>query len=649
MTVPPATAPPGAGRRLRMVPGLPRRAPSTLLVVLGIAVTSGQLWGGLYDISTWGPLAIAVAGCMIGVFLSRPQFPRASGALIAAALTAMAAASAASILWAESASQASLQAHRWALYAGVFLLALLLMRETRQRHVMLVVLGAAGGAVMLGITAVLALGDASALFFNMRLTEPLGYVNGQAAAIVMALWPALACAERARSPLARAGAAAAATVLAGLLLLTQSRGALLALILTAAVVVALVPGRVRRGWLLLSVAAGVAAVAAPLLDVYSSAPSARAQPADEVVHDAVRPLLLAGIVCAGAWALATHVAERMGDRRASLRSLATAGLVTIAAIGVAGSVVATGDPVARLRAEIDQFTTLDTGGLSRSRLLAGGGNRYDYWRVAVEEFRSAPLLGLGAGNYPRDYFRLRRTTEDIRQPHSLELQALSELGVLGGAAVAALLGGLLWACVGAARRVRQAREETALVVAATGIVVSWIAHSSVDWLHLLPSVTALMLCAAAALVPAGDGDPLRRPGLPATVAVVVLAVLAAAGIGRLTLADRFRAEARAALPGDPARAVSLADRARSLHGDDVATLYVRAAALARRDDYQGARSTLLRAAAAEPHNFVPRALLGDLALRRGDSATARREYAAALQLNPRDPTLRAAVAGAQRP
>ena len=194
MTLPPAGAEASTERHLRVVPDVAGPAPSALLIALGIAVTSGQLWGGLYDISIWGPLAMAVSGCMIGVFVARPALPKASGGVIAAALAALAAISAASMLWAESALQASLQAHRWALYAALFLLALLLMRHAQQRRVMLLVLGGTGLVVMVGITGVLALGDASALFFNMRLTEPLGYVNGQAAAIVMALLQAVALA-----------------------------------------------------------------------------------------------------------------------------------------------------------------------------------------------------------------------------------------------------------------------------------------------------------------------------------------------------------------------------------------------------------------------------------------------------------------------
>src|SRR5204862_413341 len=66
-----------------------------------------------------------------------------------------------------------------------------------------------------------------------------------------------------------------------------------------------------------------------------------------------------------------------------------------------------------------------------SRLISGAGTRYDYWRIAWHSFTAHPLAGVGAGNYDRPYFQQRATTEDVRQPHSIELQALSELGLVG--------------------------------------------------------------------------------------------------------------------------------------------------------------------------------------------------------------------------
>lgn len=616
------------------------------LVVIGMALVSGQLWGGLYTLSIWGPAALVIAACLVALLVSRPIRPSRNALIVLLALLGLAGLSAMSMLWAESGPQASLEAHRWALYGGLLAILLALVRGERQRRALMIGIGVAGAVVAIGMALILAFGDASQLFFAMRLTEPLGYVNGQAAALAAVLWPALALAEHGRRADVRGAGAGVACLVSGLLLLVQSRGALLALIAALAFVFAVIPGRTRRGWLLVLVAAGVAAAAGPLLGVYSSTASAVNRPADDVVHDAVRMLLACAALCAVAWGVATRLLEHQRAQRPSLVLVGRWALVALAVVAVVGGLFAVGDPVAKTRAQIEQFKALETGGLAQSRLLAGGGHRYDYWRVAVDEWQENPLLGVGAGNYPRDYFRLRRTPEDIRQPHSLQLQGLSELGLVGLALVMTLLGGLLWACVTAARGVRDRRFDPALVVAASGMIVSWIVHTSVDWLHLLPSLTGVMLCAFATLTTSRGPASGATRRLPVTVVAVAVTVLAAAGIGRLTLADKLRDDARSALASDPAEAIRLSSRALRLQGDDVQTLYVRAAAFARQNDYVNARRALLDAAAAEPHNFVPPALLGDLALRRGERGVALSSYRAAISLNPLDASLRQTYAQA---
>jgi Tfp pilus assembly protein PilF len=73
----------------------------------------------------------------------------------------------------------------------------------------------------------------------------------------------------------------------------------------------------------------------------------------------------------------------------------------------------------------------------------------------------------------------------------------------------------------------------------------------------------------------------------------------------------------------------------------ISTYYTRSAAYARLGDYAGARGALLDALRVEPGNFVSWALLGDLAVRHGDPALAKRYYGRAHALNPRDPGLTA--------
>jgi hypothetical protein len=312
--------------------------------------------------------------------------------------------------------------------------------------------------------------------------------------------------------------------------------------------------------------------------------------------------------------------------------------VVVLAGGVA--LTAINDPLGRVRRQYDRFVNLRVDPRQDSRFFSGGGYRYDYWRVALDQFRDHPLEGVGAGNYDRTYFRERRTSEDIRQPHSIELQTLGELGLVGGTALAAFLVAVLAGLGRAARRARDDSLVRVIAVAGGGAFVAWLVHTSVDWLHLIPGVTGVALCAAAMLL----GPSVRpvRSGLrvprrtAATGAVAVAAVVVAVGVGRLGAAEAIRTDGREQLASDPIKALRLANESLDLDREALPTLYLKSAAYARLGLYQRARTPLIYATGLEPHNFLPWALLGDLAVRRAEFRRARRYYRRAHSMNPRD-------------
>jgi tetratricopeptide (TPR) repeat protein len=327
-------------------------------------------------------------------------------------------------------------------------------------------------------------------------------------------------------------------------------------------------------------------------------------------------------------------------------------LVAVVGAALLLAAVSIDDPGGRITRQWDEFTQLRTTADQQTRFLSGGGNRYDYWRIAVDEFQDEPLHGVGAGSYQFGYYQERRTQEDIRQPHSIELQALSELGVVGLALVLALMGAVLY---GFGRRAMAARRDAAqagLLVAAGGVFMVWLVHTSVDWIHLIPGVTGAALAAAAVLLgpwrgAATLGRSMRHKLVVAGCALLVAG--AAVFLARATLADRHAAEAKQAVPADPRKAIEQSARALALNSDSVSTWYTRAAAYARLGDYQRARGSLVEAIRIEPDNFVTWALIGDLAVRHGDSAQARGYYRRALALNPRDEQLRTLVANPPTP
>jgi hypothetical protein len=284
----------------------------------------------------------------------------------------------------------------------------------------------------------------------------------------------------------------------------------------------------------------------------------------------------------------------------------------------------------------------ETDTVRQNRFTSAGDNRYDYWRIAVDEFAGAPIHGVGAGNYSRDYFVERRTLEDVTQPHSVELQTLAELGLLGIVFLLLFLGGVAG---GLRRRIGDSRRgpaDLALAVAATGIFVTWFTHTSVDWLHEIPGVTGMALCAAAVLVAPWRTERARAGGRARFVLAAICALAVVAGVvtvGRAALAERYRSQAEELVDARPARAIAKAEDSLALNDESLATYFTKATAQARLGDYQGARASLLEAERREPHDFVPHALLGDLAVRRCDFWLARDNYMSASELNPRDPGL----------
>jgi Flp pilus assembly protein TadD len=122
-------------------------------------------------------------------------------------------------------------------------------------------------------------------------------------------------------------------------------------------------------------------------------------------------------------------------------------------------------------------------------------------------------------------------------------------------------------------------------------------------------------------------------------AISIAIAVAAVAIARPVLGEYYRSQGAVTLASDPVGALAKANDSLALNSNSMETYYLKAAAYARLGDYAHARGALWQAAGLETHNFVPWALLGDLAVRRGDMRSARRSYDHAWRLNPRDATL----------
>jgi O-antigen ligase len=621
---------------------------TVVAVALGFGCGVSAELGGYYDLAVWGwiglVLLVVVVGVLVGAGLPRSSpFLIALGGLVASWLWCLL-----SSTWAESADQAILASNRWLLYAAFLVVAGALSRRRSGAAGLVAGIALGGVFTLVHLVVDLLSADAPSLFRDGRLVEPVGYPNGVGTYLLIGVvWPAVALAERARPLVLSALGAGAATLAACLILLTQSRGVALAALVSIVAAMVLLPGRVVRGWLLVLVGAGVGAAAPTMFDVFGSARDAG------TIHDSVWIALVAAASVTAAWAGALAAARALLSTPSSLRTAGGVGLGVLCLAGVVLLIAFSGRIADEVSRQYDVFvhpsgqTAAATA--STSHLVSGSGYRYDYWRVAWREFRAHPLDGVGAGNYDVFYFRERSTTEDVRQPHSLELQAASETGVIGVLALLVYLAGVY---LGAFRRRSDARASSVgrvLCVAALGAFTGWLVDTSVDWMALIPGVTGIALCGAAVLtVRDTAGNSTARLRWWALVPALVLVALGALFLGRQTLAERARLDGEAVLASNPREAIDDARRALDYNPDSVPALYLEAAAYARLGNAERSQAALLFAGDREPSDWVTWALLGDLMVRQRRFAAAQTYYRRASMLNPRYPPLRMLAADPRR-
>jgi tetratricopeptide (TPR) repeat protein len=631
----------GATRSLRA-----RRSARLLLVPLGAAIAASPFFDGYYSSRVWVPLGLGLVAVATACAIGRPARLTAPAAIGLAGLGGLALLSLVSAQWAANPEEAYGAANRLLVY---LLLALVLFLAIQTERAAVWLLGSigAGALIVAAWTAVRMLGDDSvSAFVGGRLLEPLGYINGQGAFFAISAWLFLAAAEQRRWPLLSGAGLAAAVLTSSLAILSQSRGVALSALAAAVVCLALVPGRIRRAWTLGALAAGVAPALPSLLEIYSEAGGNRIDP--PTAHDAASLALVCAVTAGALWAALTALTSHV-ERRAPWTPRLAAGAVAVAAVAALIVGAASAGTIHRtVSDQYDVFVHLEGTGepAESTRLISGAGHRYDYWRIAWSAFRDNPVGGVGAGNYRDTYFAKRVTVEDVRQPHSLQFQALAELGILGAVLVVLVVASFGWGAWRSARAGRTDALARTLAIAGVGVGTTWLVHTSVDWLHLIPGVTAIAIAAGAVLVrPIGSVQPeYARPARPvrriATVfATALTLVLACVLLARQGLSENYLSEAQAALPNDPATALTEADRALRIAPDKLDAYYVKAAALARFDRGTAAVATLREATRRVPDHYVTWALLGDLAMRLGERREARRLYARALALNPRDPTL----------
>ena len=116
-------------------------------------------------------------------------------------------------------------------------------------------------------------------------------------------------------------------------------------------------------------------------------------------------------------------------------------------------------------------------------------------------FGNEPLRGVGAGNWSVYWLRERTVKDFAQDAHSLPLQTLAELGVVGALLLLAFLAGIV---LSARDALRAAPAQAAGLIAGS---IAYIAHAPLDWDWEMPAVTLVALVLAGAIVAlASDRD-----------------------------------------------------------------------------------------------------------------------------------------------
>ena len=612
------------------------------------AVLTSLAWqnGGYFPPAYLRAGAVAFAALAGLLLLRPPQHRIATEALIAlGGLVAFADWTALSTVWSGSPPTGLENAQRDLVYIGIFAVAILAAGSGRPARLMV-------WSVLIAALVIVVAGLGSRLFpahpplplakdfSQYRLEYPLGYWNAFGALAGLAAVLGAGIAADRRTAVALRGTAAAASVVAMVAMyLSLSRGAWLAVAVGAAVLLLATPA---RGALLLTLlVTGLAVVGALLL--LRSYPALVDNPyaghGEAAAGRAYLPWLVVLAAGAGAVQVGLAYAERrvrrvpalsLAGRRATALVL---GLAVVAVVVAYAANHATADRF--VSRQWQQFEHPSAIPLGTSRLTTASTTRGDMYRVAVSTFAAHPVAGAGAGSFPSAWYQHRRVGDDLRNAHSLYLETLAELGVVGFLLLVVFLGATLWAGIRSRRRpIGLSRPQTAAVLAAGAV---WIVHAGIDWDWQEMAFSGLAICLLATLFPLGRRRA-RLAGRTRTAVLWSLAGLCAAAATYLWLsgvqAQRLQDANRLGARGD--NAAALAD-ARSVSWPPASdrALLTQAYALEDLGRFSSAYAMYSRAAQNDPRNWIVRFDWGNALAEGRHPEAARKQLKLALDLNPK--------------
>ncbi len=617
------------------------RTQRTYVVAAAVAaiVTAANASQGAYFSQSWGWVALAfLVPTTVLLILDRVDAPGRLRIAFAGLMVALAVWIALSTLWSLSAPASLREVERMLVYVAVALAVALVLRRGD------------GPAVLAGVFVGVALISTYALatrvlpdrfdtyddpFSEYRLSAPLGYWNSLGLFAAMGAILALGVVAHAQQRRHAVVAAASIPVLVTAIYFTFSRGPWVAIAFALAAMIAVDPRRLRLIWSLAALTP--AAVLAVVIASHQDALTTEDSPAAVATREGHRLAWVVGGLVIGsaalAW-LAHRIAEAvpMDGRRRRLADVALA----VGAIGaVAVALVAAGGPASafdKLRDRFDAAPVVAGPDLNERLFNIAGNGRNRTISVAWHMAEGHELGGQGAGTYEYVWYERRPFMETllaVRDAHSLYVETLGEIGIVG----LVLLCGMLLIPLLAAIRARRVR----FVVPAAGAYLAWAISSALDWHWEMVAVTATAFLAGSAALLAAE----RRPGsrLPAGVRMGLIAgtvILSIAATWSLVGNQALFAGREALTRSDFSEAHEHGLRARSLLFWSAEPDLVLGAAAAGLGDRDEAIQDYRAAVEADPRNWVAWFRLARVSQGAERAAAFRRVH----ELNPREEDFR---------
>lgn len=641
------------------------------MILAGLVL--GVLDGG-FPRTVWYPAALFLLALLVVIAAAAPPSSHDRDRLVEAALAAFALFCVwgfLSITWAATPGVAWDGANRILLYLVVIGTVALRPWSPRDATSALMLVAAGCTAIATGVlVTALTSEDPAQLFIQGRLADPTGYLNANASLWLIGVFPAahIACSRRLGWPVRGLGLAAA-TLLLQMALLSQSRGAAIAFGVVIVVWVILT----ARRWsavMALATTLGLTALAFDsLIAVHKAALPSQIGPA---LDDAAVAM---GLSCAAAL-VAGSLAAVLGSRLESAlagRGIRRRGDVAVIVVGVLTAVavlIAIGNPVdwadARWRDFKESGYSKVEAGENRFGGSLGSG-RYDFYRVALNEFRAHPVRGVGADNFAVEYLRHRRTPEAPQYPHSAAFMVISQLGVVGAALLAVFLALMLTSAVRALRG--SSGDERAVVAALMAAALVWLVHATGDWLWEFPALGTLglgLLAVAARVRPVEPADPLTEqplvstPGEPSVsrrgpissigfrALLAVIALAAAISLSVPGVAARYVSAAYEDSRADPRAALARLERAAQLNRLSADPLVAKGVIAQRAGRRGEAVDAFRRAVDRAPDYWFAHLELGLALGLMGDLRDAESSLRTAARLNPRQSLTGEALAAVRR-